>query len=306
MIYTLVAWHILPERREAKYSLVAPEALALQWQDVDEWNWIRKGDATLGASRLSIEKEESANVVGEGDQDIRQQSYMLRQNLDMRAPLLGFQTPVKAQMSLQLNHEFLVSKFVAVLEAASIRFESAGFVQGRRLYMRIVAGEGDPVFVHVDLKEPLSLLAAAQPLITRHFDMTVGDSHELPIMDPLGGSVKMKATVTVAARETIEVDGVEFDTYRIESRVGDITRSRWALATGPGRGVAVRAELLLDLLAERSTKLDVLRRYSDLGSELPMPEFDIEDYRAKSQPLGASAGSTGLPLEFLGGLLGGN
>ncbi|MFP4378957.1 MAG: hypothetical protein ACLFUS_00520 [Candidatus Sumerlaeia bacterium] len=300
MVYTLVAWHILPERRIAQYSLIDPRILAMQWQDVEEWNWIRKDGQTFGASRLTIEEELLPD-----DTPPEEQTYMLYQNLDLRAPILGLTKQIESAMTLRLNALFQVQDFVAVLESAPLRLEIDGYVDKKRLYFRVRTGDGDPAYLYLELENPISLLAAVQPLITRHFDLQVGDEYTVPVVNPLGGMSKLDATVEVAAKESIEIDGKDVEVYRLDTTSREITRSRWVRSEGVNKGVTVRAELFQGLVTERSTKAEIIQQYLELARELDIPEFDRETYEALAVPIGSDGTGGGMPLDLLGNMMGG-
>ena len=131
--------------------------------------------------------------------------------------------------------------------------------------------------------QDLALLADKVEII----ELTVGD----------------RARVVVATKETIVFHGNEQEVFRIDSTIGDVTRSRWVNE----KGATLRSELFLGLVSERGIRKEILASYPDLKEELTIPEFDEELFKKKAaENAGPSSPSPEALQQLLGPILGGN
>lgn len=301
MMFSLVVEHVIPERRAARSSLVEPEILAMQWLDVQEWNWIREKGVTRGAACLEIAR----NFEKLDDSTPEDEAYVLIQNTDVRvkAPLAGFAVPLRTRLVVGLTRRLNVAKFAAIASFPPLTLRVEGFVSDNRLYYRVTGEGSEPLYGSVALRRPLSLLPAVEPMIARHFDLKVGDSYTQEVIDPIGNLKPLRARVVVAAKEKIAWGGNEEEVFRIDSTIGDVTRSRWVSE----KGATLRSELFMGLVSERAFKKDVLAAYPGLREELTIPKFDEDLFKKKAaENAGPNAPSPEALQQLLGPMLRGN
>jgi hypothetical protein len=277
MMCSLVAQRILTGRREAKSTLIQPDVLALQWVDITEWNLIKKDGRTVGASFLNIAQERTAS-----DQELGTAKFHVFQSMDVTVPVFGFSQSARMQAAVTLTPSFNVDDFSARIEVPPFAFRIEGFVEGRHLYFRLLQG-GEPVLYQVlPLKNTPNLLSAIEPMMARHTDLKVGESYAVDVVDPLGFVGNQRALVKIAKSENIRFGGVETPVFRIDTTVGDSTKSRWVDI----KGRTLRAELVNGLAAEAVSRHDALISYPrldpDLEENLTVPKLDRKEFIAKA------------------------
>lgn len=273
MMTSLVVKHVLPERQKAQSTLVEADVLASQWSDIQEWSWVRQNDTTFGAMMVSITKrtgepkktDEEPPIIG----------YRVVQNAEMQIPLIILKQRIRLKMTLDLNRDFTVSKFVASLQAPPFSLDCAGFVMDNNtLFVRISRNSSDTLYRSMPLKRPLSLLAAIRPMLTRQFALAVGQNYAMDVINPLSGASMGKATIKVAASEPVVLDGKTYEAFRLDSTYADFTRHSWVTK----EGMMLRRELYKNIALERAFRPDVLAKYPELEKPLKMPEFDVEAF----------------------------
>lgn len=283
MMGSFVFLHVLPERRQARYAIVEPEILAIQWWNVQEWNWIQKGGATRGASRLSI-----IQPFDPAETPAEKRWYDLTQNLALNIPILGVQRRMESQVRLKLSGDFKVQEFAAQLQVTGIAFETEGFVQQNRLYFRLRRVGQDWAYGFLKLEEPISLLAAVEPLITRHRELEAGDKWAVQVVDPLGRLKPQTVKVTVLNQERISWQGEQHvEAWKLENRLGDIVRHRWV----DENGVTLRSELFQGYSAVRGIMPEVSKAFPELAEARKIPEWDRAEFRNQAH----AGGETVLP-----------
>lgn len=301
MMYSLAVRHVIPEHRLSRSSLIEPEMLALQWHPIEEWNWIRGDGKTQGASRLTIIKN-----FDDIEQAPEHDAYVLVQNMNvrMKLPMVGLETPFKTQLTVHLTPEFKVARFAAAVSLPILTMDVLGFIEGKRLYFRLLRNKAEPFHGTITLKEPLSLLSAIEPMISRQMTVRVGESYTQEVINPLGSMQPLVAKITVAAREKVEIDGKPQELFRIATTIGEVTKSRWVNKSGE----TLRSELFMGMIAERGSSSAIARQFPDLEKAKPLELPNLEDFKAKALQNAGAPGQGASPeavqrlLEpFLGG-----
>ncbi|HUT24942.1 MAG TPA: hypothetical protein VM492_11410 [Sumerlaeia bacterium] len=305
MMSSLVVHEILPARIRAENALIEPEILALQWTDIHEWGWIRRGGEDLGAMALTLTQNRADSPREKG-----QAGYRVVQNIEVMFPVGLLRQPLEVRLTLDLTPDFQVSRFVGAIVASLFELECAGFVHDDVLYYHLARPNHAPVFGAQRLRRPLSLMAAIRPMITRHFNLHVGETYSINVLDPIApmavASMRNgQAAVTVAAEETIEVDGEKIETFRLDTTFAGITKSSWV----DKRGVTLRRELFQAMVLERGSKPAILIKYPNLDRIRRIPDFDVALYqeRAKAAEENAPEAGNGMGIEsIIPALLGGS
>ena len=302
MMYSLAVKHVIPEHRLSRSSLIEPEMLALQWRNIEEWNWIRGDGKIRGASRLTIVKNQNFNDI---EQAPEHDAYILVQNMNVRIklPMVGLETPFKTQLTVHLTPEFKVARFAAAVSLPILTMDVLGFIEGKRLYYRLARNKAEPLYGTITLREPLSLLSAIEPMISRQMAVRVGESYTQEVINPLGNMRPLVAKITVAAKEKVEIDGKPQELFRIDTAIGEVTKSRWVNKSGE----TLRSDLFMGMIAERGSASTIARQFPDLEKAKSLELPNLEDFKAKAlqnagAPQGASPEAVERLLEpFLGG-----
>ena len=295
MMCSLVALHVLPERRRAQSLLIEPQILASQWLDINEWSWIRHEGQTVGGMVLSVTQEHSGK-----DNALR--GYRVVQNGKVTIPVLLFQQQVDFNLTMSLSPEFNVSKFVVSIRVPPLQADLSGFVLENRFFYRVTPNHGVSIYGVIPLKHPLSLLSAVRPMIARQMDLIVGRVYPVDIVDPFNNMTRGQAQVKVAAQEAIVVNGKKIPAFRLDTTFGGITKKSWVSQDG----TTLRRELLKGYVMDQSDKPSVLAQFPDLRRIIRVPDFNVEEFLqnidkqgAKQSPLPADV------LQVVGQMVGG-
>jgi hypothetical protein len=277
MMCSLVVQKIVPYRREVRATLIEPEILALQWSDITEWNLIRKGDRTVGASFLNIRQN---GIPAEAE--LGTAGFRVFQSMDVTVPVFGFSQRARIRLAVNLTPGFNLDDFSARIEMFPLSFRVEGFVQDLRLYFRVASGGENVLYQVVPLKIAPNLLEAIQPMMARHTDLKVGESYAVDVVDPFGNVKEQRAVVKTVGREKIRIAEREAEVFRIDTTLGDVTKTRWV----DDKGRTLRSELFNGLVSDIASRRDVLALYPrlnpDLEESLRVPALDRAEFVKKA------------------------
>jgi hypothetical protein len=228
--------------------------------------------------------------------------YQVIQNGEAEVPLLLFRQHVRFMVTVPLTPDFTFSKFIALVLAPPIKAEFSGFTLGDQLFYRMLSSMGMSSYGSLTLKQPLSLLAAIRPMLSRQLGLEVGKSYPVEVFDPINSGVHGQAQVKVAAKEVTRHEGKDVEAYRMDTTFGGITRRSWVGADG----ITIRRELAQGLVLEQGERKAILARYPGLRDSIPVPRFDVGSFVENARKQGPNQGI--LPpdaLRLIGQMAGG-
>lgn len=278
MVSSLIHDQILPDRAIRKSSLIEAEALAVNWFNIHEWNWVRMGSKNLGAMVMTVDQLETDEGVMVGSN-----GYNVIQNGELQVPILRLIAPkIVLKMTMHLDSNFKIDRFVVAVQSRLASFTGAGFFEGKRLFYRVERDGIATLYGYLDLQYPASLLSTMQPVISRHLTLKEGESYSQNVIDPIWGLAHGRATVRVMARETLVIDGETKEAYRLETSFQGMKSNSWVDASKN----VLRRELVQGITLDRGSKRAIIKQYPGLQGVLEIGDFDRMEFKVRALEAG--------------------
>ena len=233
---TLLALH---ERARSGAGLrrigVSLDVLRVSWSTYDSWMWIDQDGRHIGVSRLTIAAEPE-DLEGKP----RNAGYTLTSIVRIRLPLLAFNLPVAWFLRMDLNDAFEMTTIQGVLQALGHSWLCQGFVEGNRLYYRLLSKGGapapegtPPMFPEGEqigmapLNAPIMMGDSIVPIVIQSERFKSGEKWKFPVASPFIGRLDTTLQVRVEGRETIELNGQHVDAWKMSQRLGGLESKAW-------------------------------------------------------------------------------
>jgi len=284
MMALLVRNHLLPKRMIGEPVDVSPAQLTEEWRDYQEWMSLSLGGKSDGIAYTTIRRERN----GEG--------YQAENRVWLELEVLGGQHDFRLETGAWLDQAFCLERAAVRvrLDGAEMRFTSV--IQGRRLYYRWQYEDRTRVGFQ-RLEQPISLLEAMRPMLTRRLDLKVGAIYRMPVLDSTWSLREGTAEVRVVAREPIELAGKAVDSYRLVVQLGPFASTMWVSP----RGEVLRREFAYNIVMERVEPDVARKRFPGVDAPVEIPLMKASDFREQDRQQSLPDEDLG-PLSVLGGL----
>ncbi|MCU0606801.1 MAG: transglutaminase family protein [Candidatus Edwardsbacteria bacterium] len=186
----------------------------------------------------------------------------------MRLNLMGTAQEVLAATNYSLDASYHLTDLDFRLDGAA-RLEISGRVDGRELEL-VVTSDGSRTTQHLPLDGPVYLPDALDAMIAGK-TLQVGRRYDFATFDPASLSVQ-PAAVTVAARETLAVDGARVPAFRLDIVFSGAVSSAWV--DSAGRTLKEQGPMGIVMMAEpreRAARLPDRPSGVDLLTSLAVP-----------------------------------
>jgi hypothetical protein len=252
----IVAWivmmGVLVKRH---YFRPPPVTLATHYDDAsmadsETWMAIYHNDNKIGFAHSRVVR----NLDG----------YIVVESALMNLRAIGTVHKVSTEIIGRLNQDASLRSFVFILDSGMIRFEARGRVEGRQLVLSTGLG-GERRESTMVLQETPYLSLGLWPRLVQE-GLIVGKSYQLSLFDPSIMAQK-PVEVSVVARETVVLDGKEWDALKIKTTYAGVDVLAWI---GPN-GERLKEEGFMGLRMVKTTEDDAR---SGIQSE---PEADITE-----------------------------
>ena len=144
------------------------------------------------------------------------QGYYLQEELFLRLRLMGLGRSLYTVTQAQVDRGFLLRSFRMMTTSGVVRFAVSGKVEGKVL---VVTNEsaGTRQVQRIPL-ESVPVLSAGLPHWFKAHPLVVGERYRIPLFDPSTLSQR-DMVINVSARETITVNRVAYEAYRLEGEL---------------------------------------------------------------------------------------
>ena len=280
---------------------LTPEELLVTWSGYDHQLWILQQGRRIGATRLSIQRQEDSKVPTGQMPD-----YELTSRTRLTLRLLGLATPVDLSLDALLNASFELRSFRGQATFAGQRLRLHAFTEGKSLYYRTTIGADAPstgtrraapallpprdLCGRAPLAHPIVLRDALLPLIAKRANFQPGQEWSTQASMPLQGALGEPVRVRVIGREQLTLGGEPIDAWHLVEEVGEMRSDVYYGLNG----ALLRRVLPSGFVMER-TSPDDLRHFDAAFAVLqPMGEIDTDYIRTHLDPA-----LDGKPLESL-------
>lgn len=150
--------------------------------------------------------------------------YAIQEEIFLKVDLMGMASGVYAMTRCRVDPKFGLRRFQFKMTSGAVGFEASGRVEGGWILIE-TGGKGEGPVRRIPIEEP-PVLAVSLAHYFRSRPLRVGDVFRFPIFDPSTMSRK-EAQVRVASREDVEIRGISYEAFRLETELWGNTLTFW-------------------------------------------------------------------------------
>lgn len=245
------------------------------WQDIEEYMLLKRGNNTVGASRTSIKKMDRATT--------GTPSFGYAGVFTLSGKLNDLLPQANVRVRTQLDPDMNLTKFSAAMDIAGISYSANGQVIDKSLYLAISKPNNiSHKIVHLD--KPITLSEFARSTLASKMDIKVGNTETMPVVNPLSGSVSGSLKVTVEGKETITVQEREVSAYKLVSDFNDIRTTMWVSKDG----TTLKRQLVGNISMEKTDRETALKVVPTLDDQQSITDLDLSHFNDQSPQNGST------------------
>jgi Transglutaminase-like superfamily len=180
------------------------------------------------------------------------QGYFVQEELFLKLNLMGSGTSLYEVTQAQVDGKFLLRSFHMMMTSGVVRFRLSGKVEGKTLVLTSESA-GNRRIQRIAL-ERIPMLSASLPHFFRMRKLKVGERYHLSLFDPASVSQK-EIVIRVAGKESVKLDKVNFDAFRLEAEMWGKPMTFWV----DEEGRTLKEEGLMGLTTVRSSAAKAVR-----------------------------------------------
>ena len=188
------------------------------------------------------------------------EGYYLQEEFFLRLHLMGLGRSLYTATQAQVDRAFLLRSFRMMMSSGVVRFTVSGKVEGKVLVVTS-EGAGTRQVQKIPL-ESVPVLSAGLPHWFKAHRLIVGESYRIPIFDPSTLSQR-DMVIKVSARETITLNRVAYEAYRLEGELWGKRLTFWV----DEKGRTLREEGFMGFTTVRSSAARAPRDIETEGSD---------------------------------------
>jgi hypothetical protein len=158
-----------------------------------------------------------------------EQGYYLQEELFLKLNLMGLGRSLYTATQAQVDRSFLLRSFRMMMTSGVVRFAVSGKVEDKVLVVTSEAA-GTRQVQKIPL-ESVPVLSAGLPYLFKTHHLAEGESFRIPLFDPSTLSQR-DMVIKVSARETITLNRVAYEAYRLEGELYGKRLTFWVDETG--------------------------------------------------------------------------
>lgn len=155
--------------------------------------------------------------------------YYIQDEIFLKLNLMGFEKGLYTLTQSSVDSNFYLKNFYFKMNSGVISYRISGNVEGDTLVVRTGQGRRRRK-TRIKLSEP-PMISSAIGFMFNNTGMNIGDKHKIPFFDP-SSMAKKDALLTVAAKERIRINGIDYDSFRIETEMWGKRLNFWIDAKG--------------------------------------------------------------------------
>jgi transglutaminase-like putative cysteine protease len=172
--------------------------------------------------------------------------FLIWEEMVLNLNLIGQPSAMRTNIRSLVDPDFRLKEFTLLVESGVVRFQASGKVEGRRLL--IETGEGRQKRSQtIQLTDP-AVTGSGMSLFFRGRPLNKGDAFTFLVFDPSTMAQK-KVEVRVTGRESIEINRIAYDAFRLETQMWGQTLVIWLDQAGQ----VLKEEGLMGLTLVRSS-----------------------------------------------------
>jgi hypothetical protein len=140
--------------------------------------------------------------------------YLIREEIFLKLNLMGQASVLHSTTSCVVGHDFLLKTFKFKMTSGAVVFQISGNVEDDRVVLEI--GEGRARRRKFIRLAERPVIGASLAQFFKYRDLKVGQSFKFPVFDPSTMAQK-EMTLEVKARETLTINRIGYDAFRLET-----------------------------------------------------------------------------------------
>jgi hypothetical protein len=209
--------HYQRSRNPREVTGPVPEGMVLTSMDAPEREWreIFLGEKKVGFTMRIL------RPFGE--------TYFIRDEMFLKMGLMGTVNVVHTVIQSKVDRRFILRDFDMIMNSGAVRFRLSGRVEGNSLILNRGVGK-EKREERVKLDRP-PMIGASMAYFFKSRPMVVGETFRLPFLDP-ASLAQNEMVIHVVGKETILINGMPYDTFRLETTLWGQKAIFWVDATG--------------------------------------------------------------------------
>lgn len=256
---------------------ISPDLLTVTWVNYDQFMWVYRGEERVGIYSLQVRRADN------------NRDYILSSRSRLTLNVLNQVVPIKMDVLVNMNRLFELEELQGHVDFAGQELALSAFTDGLLLYFHARGPEllvpNGSSHARVELPEPVMLADAIRPVVAQSDRLKVGAHWSAVATDPISGKFQVPVSVDVRAIETLEIDGVATELFRVSETSGEARTTSWY----DRYGRVMKSDLGNGMTMIRANEQEVYAQYSELSKRLEYPKLEREGIRAEAakQPMGA-------------------
>jgi hypothetical protein len=213
----MMASHYQRTRNPGEVTGPAPEGKVLSSMDAPqrEWREIFLGEKKVGFTMRIL------RPFGE--------TYFIRDEMFLKMGLMGTVNVVHTVIHSKVDRRFILRDFDMIMNSGAVRFRLAGRVEGDFLILNRGVGK-EKREERIKLDRP-PMIGASMAYYLKSRPMGVGETFRLPFLDP-ASLAQNEMVINVVRKEAIVINGMKYDTLRLETSLWGQKAVFWVDSTG--------------------------------------------------------------------------
>lgn len=142
--------------------------------------------------------------------------YYVQDEIFLKLDLMGFEKGLYTLTESSLDDNYKLRNFYFKMTSGVINYIISGKMKGNKLIIKTGSGRRRRTKI-INMPDP-PMISSGMDYMFRNKDISVGDRRRVFFFDP-STMTRKDVVFTVAARETIKINGIAYDTYRIETEL---------------------------------------------------------------------------------------
>ncbi|MFH0843910.1 MAG: transglutaminase-like domain-containing protein [Pseudomonadota bacterium] len=175
-----------------------------------------------------------------------EKGYFIQEEIYLRLNLMGMASGIYTVTQCQVDDQFLLRSFNFNMSSGVVKFNISGRIEGDHLILEKGGGKHARE-QRLKISERPMIGIGVGPFFKSR-EITVGESFRLPLFDP-STMAQTEVVITAAARESLEINRMVYDTFRMETEMWGKPMRFWI----DEKGTTLKEEGFMGLTIIRSS-----------------------------------------------------
>ena len=175
-----------------------------------------------------------------------EEGYYIQEEIFLKLNLMGMGRNIYTITQSSVDKKFILKNFYFKMSSGVVNYRISGIVDGNRLTIK--SGKGRKQRTKKILLSKAPMIGAGIGPMLKTLKLNIGDSFRLPFFDPSTMS-QNEVTLKVAERETIKLNNITYEAFRVETEIMGSSMNFWL----DEKGSVLKEEGVMGLVMIRSS-----------------------------------------------------